>query len=440
VAAAEDVDVARGITNQRRHLVSQDSRQTLMSLGISSGDSEVDMSNRRGTRNHPKLATSEWEYNMNTDMTSTPSGSGSDLSENDATVPDTPRHPVQNVSCAVKESSLCSDRVSCMVWEAGEPHKVELAVLDIGWKIIERVDKLMSEESCVYFVLGVCLSVVCMFLPVAYRFYHTKDHLDNLDFQALDSISQVVQLAFGQNWRQSVVIGNGLIQRFCLSVMLFFLLTVAERTFQQRLLYAKNFSYLTSSRRAKKYNLPHFRLNKVRTIRSWLSLRSFLKRRGPQRSVENIVSAAFLVTIVLISILCIELLQDSGSFLDHLGNWELVMWCLALGVFLMRFITLGTNINKKYRNFSVLITEQINLYLHMEQKPHKKDELMIANSVLKLAENLLKELESPFRVSGLSANPLLYNITKVVVLSAFSAVLTELLGFKLKLYKIKIRA
>ena len=49
-------------------------------------------------------------------------------------------------------------------------------------------------------------------------------------------------------------------------------------------------------------------------------------------------------------------------------------------------------------------------------------------------------MESPFRVSGLAANPLLYNITKVVVLSAFSAVLTELLGFKLKLYKIKMRA
>ncbi len=33
---------------------------------------------------------------------------------------------------------------------------------------------------------------------------------------------------------------------------------------------------------------------------------------------------------------------------------------------------------------------QINLYLHMEQKPHKKDELMLANNVLKLAEDLLK--------------------------------------------------
>jgi len=51
-----------------------------------------------------------------------------------------------------------------------------------------------------------------------------------------------------------------------------------------------------------------------------------------------------------------------------------------------------------------------------------------------------QELESPFKISGLSANPFLYNITKVVVLSAFSAVLTELLGFKLKLYKIKIRS
>lgn len=51
-----------------------------------------------------------------------------------------------------------------------------------------------------------------------------------------------------------------------------------------------------------------------------------------------------------------------------------------------------------------------------------------------------QELESPFKISGVSANPVIYNVTKVVVLSAFSAVLTELLGFKLKLYKIKLKA
>jgi len=33
---------------------------------------------------------------------------------------------------------------------------------------------------------------------------------------------------------------------------------------------------------------------------------------------------------------------------------------------------------------------QINLYLQIEQKPNKKDDLMVANSVLKLAADLLK--------------------------------------------------
>jgi len=69
-----------------------------------------------------------------------------------------------------------------------------------------------------------------------------------------------------------------------------------------------------------------------------------------------------LIVMMLLMIWLLQLLQDASSFVDHLGNWELVLWCLTLGVFLMRFVTLGTNINKKYRNFSVLITEQVTVY------------------------------------------------------------------------------
>lgn len=54
---------------------------------------------------------------------------------------------------------------------------------------------------------------------------------------------------------------------------------------------------------------------------------------------------------------------------------------MALMCYLLRFYSLGTKITKKYRNLSTIITEQINLYLHMEQKPHKKEELLLANSV-----------------------------------------------------------
>lgn len=65
--------------------------------------------------------------------------------------------------------------------------------------------------------------------------------------------------------------------RFALSGLVFFLLAVAERAFKQRFLYAKLFSHLTSARRARKSELPHFRLNTVRNIKTWLSTRSYLR-------------------------------------------------------------------------------------------------------------------------------------------------------------------
>ncbi len=95
----------------------------------------------------------------------------------------------------------------------------------------------------------------------------------------------------------------------------------------------------------------------------------------------------------------------------------------------------------------------------MEKKPNKKDQLNIVNNVLRLATKLLKvrlsekhhslekikhallaliiiccfqELDTPFRLLGLTVNPLIYNITRVVILSAISAAVSDLLGFNLR--------
>lgn len=51
--------------------------------------------------------------------------------------------------------------------------------------------------------------------------------------------------------RSSTVILLSFINRLCLAGGFFFLLSVAERTFKQRFLYAKHFCYLTSARRAR---------------------------------------------------------------------------------------------------------------------------------------------------------------------------------------------
>ncbi|ELW65285.1 Putative homeodomain transcription factor 1 [Tupaia chinensis] len=168
----------------------------------------------------------------------------------------------------------------------------------------------------------------------------------------------------------------------------------------RRFLFAKLFSHITSARKARKYEIPHFRLKKVENIKIWLSLRSYLKRRGPQRSVDVVVSSVFLLTLSIAFICCAQVLQGHKTFLNDAYNWEFLIWETALLLFLLRLASLGSETNKKYSNVSILLTEQ--------------------------------ELDTPFRLYGLTMNPLIYNITRVVILSAVSGVISDLLGFNIR--------
>ncbi|MGH0139079.1 UNVERIFIED_CONTAM: hypothetical protein FKN15_022477 [Acipenser sinensis] len=151
-----------------------------------------------------------------------------------------------------------------------------------------------------------------------------------------------------------------------------------------------------------------------------------------RRSVEGASADGFLRSRTPHTSQASQLLHGHDTFLDYIYNWELLIWGAALITFLLRLATLGSETNKKYSNVSVLLTEQINLYLKMEKKPNKKDQLNVVNNVLKLATKLMKELDTPFRLYGLTVNPLIYNITRVVILSAVSGVISELLGFNIR--------
>lgn len=325
------------------------------------------------------------------------------------------------------------ERVSAIVWEGNECKKADMSVLEISGMIMNRVN--LYTPGIGYQIFGNIVSVTLGLTPFAYRLAQYRD----LDQLTTLSANELISVAFGSSSDVVVVtmVTVSFMVRVCLIWLFFFLLSVAERTYKQRLLFAKLFGHLTSARRARKSEVPHFRLKKVQNIKMWLSLRSYLKRRGPQRSVDVIVSSAFLLTLSVVFICCAQLLHIHNTFLECHYNWELVIWCSSLSLFLLRFVTLGSETSKKYSNTSILLTEQINLYLKMEKKPNKKEELTLVNNVLKLATKLLKELDAPFRLYGLTMNPLLYNITQVVILSAVSGVISDLLGFNLKLWKIK---
>ena len=52
-----------------------------------------------------------------------------------------------------------------------------------------------------------------------------------------------------------------------------------------------------------------------------------------------------------------------GVFCSNSSLLLFLFRSLIVGVFLIRFITLGSDINRKYRNTSILLTEQVRLYI-----------------------------------------------------------------------------
>ncbi|XP_030321238.1 putative homeodomain transcription factor 1 isoform X1 [Calypte anna] len=339
----------------------------------------------------------------------------------------------QNHLLWLQNTSPASAKVSALIWEGNECKKVDMSVLEISGIIMSRVNA--YQQGVGYQMLGNVITIALAFLPFLYRLFRT-DHLEQL---CSISLMELLHIFCGAPASTPVIVLSAInfLERLCLTWMFFFMMCVAEKTYKQRFLFAKLFSHITSARKAKKYEIPHFRLKKVENIKIWLSLRSYLKRRGPQRSVDVVVSSVFLLALSIAFICCAQVLKGHKTFLNAAYNWEFLIWEAALLLFLLRLASLGSETNKKYSNISILLTEQINLYLKMEKKPNKKEQLSLVNNVLKLSTKLLKELDTPFRLYGLTMNPLIYNITRVVILSAVSGVISDLLGFNIRLWKIK---
>ena len=344
-------------------------------------------------------------------------------------------------------------KIGTTQWNESEaPLKIYMSALQIGNKVFERSHD--KPDSLEYALFGIVCSIFIALLPLIFKFKEVEELATDLVHHTLafnietflsseklneTHLCEENEVTFESLVYFSIIITSA-INRLILTVTFFVLLSVAERAFKKRYVTAKLFSHITSTRKSMKSKIPHFRLYKVRNIKAWLCVRAFLRKRGPQRSIDYIVSSAFILTLGNVTWLCYQLLREDEAGQEvNVTNCEVISWCVSIGFFLVRYMTLASKVNTKYRNLSVLLTEQINLYLQMELKPHKKEQLQLASNVLKLSSDLLKELETPFKIHGLSANPFLYNCTRVLVLSAVSGVMSEMLGFKLKLYKVKLK-
>ncbi|KAK6321506.1 hypothetical protein J4Q44_G00084820 [Coregonus suidteri] len=165
------------------------------------------------------------------------------------------------------------DRVSVIIWEQGECKKADMSVLEISGIILTRVK--VVEQGMGYLALGGLVTATLALLPFGFRLAQRLDmkHLSSL------SLAELAVMAMGPpNTQTYAFFFITTVERLCLTGLFFFMMCVAERTYKQRLVFAKLFNHITSARKAKKWEIPHFRLKKVQNIKMWLSLRSFLKR------------------------------------------------------------------------------------------------------------------------------------------------------------------
>ncbi|TDH74413.1 hypothetical protein CCR75_001978 [Bremia lactucae] len=368
-----------------------------------------------------------------------------------------PRVPLRSKGTVDRETfadQFARRRVTVCVWENGYPVKRAMSISELRNTILVKVKA--TPPRLFYRKVAEFAAIVLSVVPLALRCTIQCQEMDCLPttqepLEVLVWICQFLKELSTNRLLQhcqmllsgaSVISISCMLSTYYLASIVFTALADAEVTYHRRFLYAKCFTALTSSRRSRLAKLPHFRLKNVVNIKAWISLRggrTWLKRQGRQRAADEIVSTSFLIILVLLVVMGMQAVSDGSPSLspESIVHIEVAMWCMLSTVFMLRFMMLGSNINRKYQNTSLLLTEQMNVYLRLLAKPHKKDKLLVSNNVLKLACKLLKELNSPNKVSGLTMNPLLYNITRVVVLSAFSSTASDFFGFKLKLWKLK---
>ena len=223
----------------------------------------------------------------------------------------------------------------------------------------------------------------------------------------------------------------------------------AHRSYQKRYLYAKYFSALTSLRRSRRYSLPHFRLKNVENVRAWLSLRgsrAWLRLEASEVAADMVVSMTFQFFLFVVAAIGWIVLQEGSASgrgskkkvsvndFDQLIHAQIFCAAIIVSYYLLQFMMIGTSINHKYGNSTLLLTEQVcilfisfltkakkktsyktkklsqlNIHLRMvavtDRSSHndprikvKKEKLVLTNKVLELAAKLLKELEAPNKV------------------------------------------
>uniref|UniRef100_A0A6G3ME75 Putative homeodomain transcription factor 2 (Trinotate prediction) n=1 Tax=Henneguya salminicola TaxID=69463 RepID=A0A6G3ME75_HENSL len=192
-------------------------------------------------------------------------------------VSDNKNEPEFNNVIIMSNKDHIQEEVMVTFFESTGTRKVKISIWEIFEIIEQRVNHTNVEFN--YFYLFLIISIFFSLLPYFFEVFAVLSNSQK-NANSFNIINLIYTCYFWFKDNDVIIIIEMFLIVFIRFIMVgcfLFLLFVAEKTYQLRFLYAKFFGALTSSRRAKRNRLPHFRLHKVKNIKAWLSLRSYLR-------------------------------------------------------------------------------------------------------------------------------------------------------------------
>ena len=196
---------------------------------------------------------------------------------------------------------------------------------------------------------------------------------------------------------------------------------------------AKSFTQLTSKTAASSLGLFHFELQTIENLWGWLTLRSYLLRRGkrPQARVEVILSSSFAFLVPLSLILALDLLLFSNKTVSVFVVSSFY-FCFVVASYLLLCVWSGVQIQAIFRDPDVLLSEQLAIHYRICTTRDPELHRRLSNlhkAVAKIIEILAKSAGSGVVLSilGFSINE---NFSRVLIgglLSLASAAFSSIL-------------
>ena len=185
-----------------------------------------------------------------------------------------------------------------------------------------------------------------------------------------------------------------MVTNFCICIVALDALSKSVSQLKFRVGIAKSFTQLTSKTAASSLGLFHFELQTIENLWGWLTLRSYLLRRGrkPQARVEVILSASFAFLVPLSLMLALDFIFSRTPVSIFIVSS--FFFCFVVASYLLLCVWHGVSIQSIYKDPDVLLSEQLAIHYRICTTPQDSELHLRLYNLHKAIDKIMQILQT----------------------------------------------